>query len=110
MAAREGGINRLIPPAYHSVCNLSSIPHVRSSDSNTATDDSPSDDPGAIPVPSECRSADVKPTGTTPKGNEVNDMAMKEKHVETKKEREEKRKEKKQARAERQMAREHPTN
>lgn len=61
-----------------------------------------------IPVPSECRSADVKPTGTTPK--EVNDMAMKEKHVETKKEREEKRKERKLARAERQNAREHPAN
>ncbi len=60
-------------------------------------------------MPSECRSADVEPTGTTPKG-EVNDMAIKEKHVETKKEREEKRKERKQARTARQIAREHPAN
>lgn len=49
------------------------------------------------------RSADVKPTGTTKQ--KVNDMAMKEKHVETKKEREEKKKEKKQEREMRHQAR-----
>ena len=41
------------------------------------------------PTPSECRSADCEANELTKK---VKDMAMKEKHVETKKEREEKRK------------------
>lgn len=53
---------------------------------------------------SECRSAGVRPPRVRHR-KKVNDMAMKEKHVETKKEREEKRREKKEARERRHEAR-----
>lgn len=53
---------------------------------------------------SECRSAGVRPPRVRHR-KKVNGMAMKEKHVETKKEREEKRREKKEARERRHEAR-----